>query len=103
MKLATEIRWQDRQFKIPVERVRQTEHWGYDAIFTAEASGSDALTPLGYLAAITNRMKLGTCITQVTTRPPTVTAQAFQTIDHMSGGNRVMIGLGSSGPHSAEG
>src|ERR1700722_17532999 len=103
MKLATEVRWQDRIFKIPVERVRQSEHWGYDAVFTAEANGSDALTPLGYLAAITNRIKPGSCIIQVTPRPPAVAAQAFQTIDHMAGGDRIMIGLGSSAPYSAEG
>ena len=51
MRLATEIRWQDRTFQIPLERIRLTEELGYDAVFTSEGWGSDGLTPLGYLAA----------------------------------------------------
>lgn len=103
MKLATEIRWQDRRFRLPLERVRLTEELGYDAIFTSEGWGSDGLTPLGYVAAVTTRMKLGTSITQVTARSPAATAMAFQTLDALTGGGRVMVGLGSTRPYVAEG
>jgi alkanesulfonate monooxygenase SsuD/methylene tetrahydromethanopterin reductase-like flavin-dependent oxidoreductase (luciferase family) len=65
--------------------------------------GNDALTPLGYLAAITNRMSLGTHIATLTARPPTVLAQAIQTIDAMAGGNRVIVGVGGGFPSSCEG
>jgi alkanesulfonate monooxygenase SsuD/methylene tetrahydromethanopterin reductase-like flavin-dependent oxidoreductase (luciferase family) len=97
-KLATEIRWMDRRFRMPVERVQLTERLGYDAVFTAEGTGSDALTPLGYLAAVTKRINLGTHVASLTARPPTVLAQAFQTIDAMAGGDRVIVGLGNSLP-----
>ena len=101
MQLATEIRWQDSRFMVPIERIQASERWGYDAVFTAEAFGSDAFTPLGYVAALTERLTLGTCIAQVTGRSPGVTAMSYQTLHAMSGG-RVMAGLGSSsGPLSA--
>jgi hypothetical protein len=47
VRLATEIRWQDRTFQIPLERIRLTEELGYDAVFTSEGWGSDGLTPPG--------------------------------------------------------
>ena len=102
-KLATEIRWMDRRFKMPVERIKLTEQLGYDAVFTAEGTGTDALTPLGYVAAITSRIKLGTHVASLTARPPTVLAQAFQTIDAMAGGDRIIVGLGNSLPSYCEG
>lgn len=102
MKLATEIRWQDRRFAMPVERIRATERWGYDALFTAEGAGSDALTPLGYAAAITERLTLGTCIAQNTGRSPAALAMAFQTLAAMTGPGRVLAGLGSTNPVTAE-
>ena len=95
MKLATEIRWQDRRFGVPVERIRASERWGYDAVFTAESGGSDVFTPLGYVAAITERLTLGTCIAQVTGRSPGVTAMSYRTLQAMSG-RRVIAGLGNS-------
>jgi alkanesulfonate monooxygenase SsuD/methylene tetrahydromethanopterin reductase-like flavin-dependent oxidoreductase (luciferase family) len=101
MKLATEIRWQDSHYRVPVERIRLTERCGYDALFTAEGNGSDAFTPLGYAAAITSRLQLGTCIAQVTGRSPAATTMQFQTLHHMSGG-RVIAGLGSTNPNWSE-
>jgi len=44
IELATEIRWQDRRFEVPMERITKSEEWGYDAVFTAEGYGSDSLT-----------------------------------------------------------
>jgi alkanesulfonate monooxygenase SsuD/methylene tetrahydromethanopterin reductase-like flavin-dependent oxidoreductase (luciferase family) len=103
MRLATEIRWQDRAFQIPLERIRFTEELGYDAVFTSEGWGSDGLTPLGYLAAVTRRLKLGTSITQVTARSPAATIMAMQTLNAMTGGGRVMLGLGSTRRYVTEG
>jgi len=103
VQLATEIRWQDRSFTIPLERIRLTEELGYDAVFTSEGWGSDGLTPLGYLAAVTQRLKLGTSITQVTARSPAATVMAMQTLNALTGGGRVMLGLGSTRPYVAEG
>jgi hypothetical protein len=55
MKIASEIPWQGRRFELPIERIKGCERFGFDAVFTAEGIGSDALTPLGDLAAVTNR------------------------------------------------
>ncbi|GAA3096814.1 LLM class F420-dependent oxidoreductase [Pseudonocardia yunnanensis] len=103
MKLATEVPWQDRRFTIPLERIRRCERFGFDAVFTAEGVGNDGLTPLGYLAAVTERLVLGTHIATVTARPPTVLAQALGTIDAMAGGGRVIAGVGGGFPSSCEG
>jgi alkanesulfonate monooxygenase SsuD/methylene tetrahydromethanopterin reductase-like flavin-dependent oxidoreductase (luciferase family) len=103
MKLATEVPWQDRRFTIPIERIRRCERFGFDAVFTAEGVGNDALTPLGYLAAVTERLSLGTHIATLTARPPTVLAQALGTIDAMAGGGRVIAGVGGGFPSTCEG
>ena len=101
--LATEVRWQDRRFRVPIERIVLSEELGYDAVFTAEGHGSDALTPLGYVAARTQRLKLGTRIIQVTGRPPASAARALMTLEHMAGPGRVIAGLGSTSPQTTEG
>ena len=59
IELATEVRWQDRRFEVPMERIVLSEKVGYDAVFTAEGYGSESLVPLGYIAAHTKRLKLG--------------------------------------------
>src|SRR3984957_7845132 len=102
-KLATEVRWQDRRFQIPMERILLSERLGYDAVFTAEGFGSEGLVPLGFIAAHTQRLSLGTRILQVTGRPPSVAAMAIQTLNHLTGGDRVIVGLGSASPMASEG
>ena len=77
IELATEVRWQDRRFKVPIERILFSEKLGYDAVFTAEGYGSETLVPLGYIAAHTKRLKLGTRILEVTARAPAMAAMAF--------------------------
>ena len=84
------------------EQVALAEELGYDSIWTAEAYGSDALTPLAWLGASTERIKLGTGIVQMSARTPTATAMAAMTLDHLSNG-RMMLGLGVSGPQVVEG
>jgi alkanesulfonate monooxygenase SsuD/methylene tetrahydromethanopterin reductase-like flavin-dependent oxidoreductase (luciferase family) len=103
VELATEIRWQDRRFQLPMERILLSERLGYDAVFTAEGYGSDAFVPLGLVAGHTTRLKLGTRIAEVTGRPPAVSAMAYQTLNHLTGGGRVLAGLGVASPMAAEG
>ncbi len=89
--------------EVPVERVKQAEDLGYHSVWTAEAYGCDALTPLGYLAALTSRIKLGTAVVQLAARPATTLAMTAMTIDAMAGGGRMIIGVGVSGPQIVEG
>jgi F420-dependent oxidoreductase-like protein len=81
---------------------KRAEALGYWGFFTAEAYGSDALTPLAWVGAHTERIKLGTAIIQLSARTPTATAMHVLTLDHLSGG-RVILGLGVSGPQVVEG
>jgi F420-dependent oxidoreductase-like protein len=95
--------WAGAELKLPVERVQHAERLGYDSVWTAEAYGADALTPLAYLAALTSRIKLATGVVQISARTPAATAMAFATIDAMAGRGRVIAGLGLSGPQIVEG
>jgi len=84
------------------EAIAEAEKLGLDSIWTAEAYGSDGLTPLAWWGASTQRLKLGTAITQISARQPAATAMAAMTLDHLSGG-RFILGLGVSGPQVVEG
>lgn len=88
---------------LPTEAVIQAEKSGFHSVWTAEAYGIDALSPLAYLAAVTERIKLGTAVVQVAARTPAATAMHAMTIDALAGGNRTIIGLGVSGPQIVEG
>lgn len=88
---------------VPVDIVRRAEALGYHSVWTAEAYGSDALSPLAYLAAVTERIKLGTAVVQLAARPPATLAMQAMTIDALAGGNRMIIGIGVSGPQIVEG
>lgn len=85
-----------------VDIAQEAERLGYDAVFTAEAWGSDVFTPLAWIGAHTKRIRLGTGIAQLSARAPTATAMAALTLDHLSGG-RMILGLGVSGPQVVEG
>ena len=82
--------------------VIEAERLGFESVWTAEAYGSDALTPLAWWGASTSRIKLGTGIIQMSARTPSATAMAAMTIDHLSQG-RFILGLGVSGPQVVEG
>ena len=84
------------------ELVTAAEESGFDAIFTAEAWGSDAFTPLAWWGRETSRVRLGTSIVQMSGRAPTSIAMHALTLDHLSGG-RVVLGMGVSGPQVVEG
>ncbi len=84
------------------EAVLEADRLGFDSVWTAEAYGSDALTPLAWWGAATQRIKLGTSIVQISARTPAATAMAAMSLDHLSGG-RMILGLGVSGPQVVEG
>jgi F420-dependent oxidoreductase-like protein len=81
---------------------QEAERLGFDSIWTAEAWGSDAFTPLAWIAAHTERVRLGTAVVQLAARTPTATAMHALTLDHLSNG-RLILGLGVSGPQVVEG
>jgi F420-dependent oxidoreductase-like protein len=85
-----------------VEAIAEAERLGFDSMWTAEAYGSDCLTPLAWWGSATERIKLGTAIVQMSARQPAATAMAAMTMDHLSGG-RFILGLGVSGPQVVEG
>jgi len=85
-----------------LEAIQEAERLGYTSVWTAEAYGSDALTPLAWWGAHTTTVQLGTGIVQMSARTPAATAMAAMTLDHLSGG-RVILGLGVSGPQVVEG
>ncbi|MDQ4007501.1 MAG: LLM class F420-dependent oxidoreductase [Actinomycetota bacterium] len=85
-----------------LELVEEAERLGFDAVFAAEAWGSDALTPLAWFGSRTSRVRLGTALVQLSARTPTAAAMHALTLDHLSGG-RVVLGLGVSGPQVVEG
>lgn len=98
MRTATTIEGTRENVQLAVE----AEKLGLDVCWVAEAWGPDAPSTLGYLAARTDRMLLGSGIIQVGTRTPVAIAQAALTIAELSGG-RFLLGLGPSGPQVLEG
>src|SRR5919106_6278096 len=84
------------------DAIAEAEKLGFDSVWTAEAYGSDGLTPLAWWGSQTERIKLGTAITQMSARQPAMTAMSAMTMDHLSGG-RFILGLGVSGPQVVEG
>jgi F420-dependent oxidoreductase-like protein len=103
MKLGLSIGYSGARLRIPIERIKLAEQLGYDSVWTAEAYGSDAITPLAWIAAQTERIRLGTGIMQLAGRTPAMCAMQAQTVDALAGGNRVIAGLGVSGPQIVEG
>jgi F420-dependent oxidoreductase-like protein len=95
--------WSGADVEVPVARVQLAERLGFDSVWTAEAYGADALTPLAYLAAVTTRIRLATGVVQISARTPAATAMAFATLEGLAGRGRVIAGLGLSGPQIVEG
>src|SRR6202790_832237 len=103
MKLGLSIGYSKAHLEIPVTLVQRAEELGYDSVWSAEAYGSDAVTPLAFLAALTRRIKLGTGIMQLAARTPANAAMSAATVDAMAGGGRFIAGIGVSGPQIVEG
>jgi len=103
MKIGIEVDWQRAKFDISRERLQLVDDLGYDMVFCAEAHGSDAISPLGYVLGATKRIGVGTRIAQNTSRSAPALAMAYQTMRHMAPGREIIAGLGSSGPAHTEG
>ena len=103
MKLGLALAWDGADVDVDIARLRLAEELGFDSVWTAEAYGSDALTPLAYVGAHTRRLRLGTAIAQLAARAPASAAMAANTVDALAGRGRVILGLGLSGPQIVEG
>ncbi|MBV9996616.1 MAG: LLM class F420-dependent oxidoreductase [Caulobacteraceae bacterium] len=103
MKLSLSLGPRGRDVTPPMELILLAERLGYDAVWTAETYGADAMTPLAYIAALTKKIKLGTSIAQIDARTPANLAMCAQTIDALAGGGRMRVGIGTSGPQIVEG
>jgi F420-dependent oxidoreductase-like protein len=102
MKLGLMVGYSGAQVALDLEGIKEAEALGYDSVWTAEAWGSDAVSPLAWIGANTTRIKLGTAIMQLPGRSPANTAMTAMTLDALSGG-RFILGLGTSGPQVVEG
>lgn len=103
MKLALAIGYSGARLEVPIDLIQHAERLGFDSVWTAEAYGSDAITPLAWIAAKTERIRLGTGIMQLAGRTPAMCAMQCMTVDALAGGGRMIAGLGVSGPQIVEG
>lgn len=103
MRLGLSIGYSGARLEVPVALVQRAEALGYSTVWTAEAYGSDAVTPLAYLAAVTKRIGLGTAVMQLAARSPANAAMCAGTVEALAGGGRFIAGLGVSGPQIVEG
>ncbi len=102
MRLGLNLGYSGAAIALPADLIREADRLGVYAVWTAEAYGSDAVTPLAWIGALTRRLRLGTAIMQIPARTPAATAMTALTLDQLSGG-RFLLGLGVSGPQVAEG
>jgi F420-dependent oxidoreductase-like protein len=102
MRLALNIGYSGGQLSVDMDLVREAERLGFHSVWSAEAYGSDAVTPLAWIGGQTTRIHLGTAIMQMPARTPAMTASTATSLDQLSGG-RFLLGLGVSGPQVVEG
>ncbi|GAB4527353.1 MAG: LLM class F420-dependent oxidoreductase [Anaerolineae bacterium] len=102
MRLGLNVGYSGSKFELPMDLILEADRLGYYVVWTAEAYGSDAVSPLAWIGALTQQIHLGTAIMQMPGRSPANTAMTAMTLDQLSGG-RMILGLGLSGPQVAEG
>ena len=102
MKLGMHLGYWNRAPYHAIDVVQEAENLGYDSVWTAEAYGSDAISPLAWLGSHTSKIKLGTSVMQLSARTPVCGAMTALTMDHLSNG-RFIMGIGVSGPQVVEG
>lgn len=102
MRLGLMIGYSGARLDLPLATIQEADRLGYYAVWTAEAYGSDSVTPLAWIGALTSKIHLGTAIMQMPARTPAMTAMTAITLDQLSG-NRMLLGLGLSGPQVVEG
>ena len=102
MKLGVLLGYSGKKISLPIKLLKHAEELGYESAWTAEAYGSDAVTPATWMLAHTEKIKVGTAIMQVPARSPAMMAMTAMTLSQLSGG-RFIMGLGPSGPQVVEG
>ena len=102
MRLGIMIGYAAGKMDLPIELVQEADRLGVYAVWSAEAYGSDAITPLAWLGALTKNIKLGSAIMQMPGRTPANAAMTAMTLNQLSQG-RFLMGLGLSGPQVVEG
>ncbi len=102
MRLGLMLGYASSRINLPLELVQEADRLGVYAVWAAEAYGSDAITPLSWLGALTGDIRLGTAIMQMPGRTPANAAMTAMTLNQLSGG-RFLMGLGLSGPQVVEG
>ena len=102
MRVAISLRLANDDWRTASDYVVEAERLGVDVVWSAEAWGHDAVTPLAFIAARTSRIRLGTGIMQVGTRTPALVAMTAMSLASMSN-QRFLLGLGVSGPQVIEG
>jgi F420-dependent oxidoreductase-like protein len=102
MRLALNIGYSGGRLSVDMDLVREAERLGFHSVWSAEAYGSDAITPLAWIGGQTSCIHLGTAIMQMPARTPAMTASTATSLDQLSGG-RFLLGLGVSGPQVVEG
>ncbi len=102
MKLGLQAGYSPATMQLPIDKVLEAERLGFNSAWTAEAWGSDAVTPAAWMLALTSTLKVGTAIMQMPARTPACTAMTAMTLDQLSGG-RFLLGIGPSGPQVVEG
>lgn len=102
IRLGLMLGYSGKQIQLPIDLVKHAEAVGFDSVWTAEAYGSDAITPAAWLLAHTDKIKVGTCIMQMPARTPAMAAMTAMTLNQLSN-HRFICGLGASGPQVVEG
>ncbi|HSH01131.1 MAG TPA: LLM class F420-dependent oxidoreductase [Anaerolineae bacterium] len=102
MRLGLMLGYAGRTIELPLDLIKAADELGYYAIWTSEAYGSDAISPLAWAGALTKNVKLGTAIMQMPGRTPANAAMTAMTMNQLSNG-RFLMGLGLSGPQVVEG
>jgi F420-dependent oxidoreductase-like protein len=102
MKLGLLVGYSPATLSMPMELIKEAEGLGFSSVWTAEAWGSDAVTPAAWILAQTEKISVGTAIMQMPARTPAATAMTAMTLYALSGG-RFILGLGPSGPQVVEG
>jgi len=102
MKLGLLVGYSPATMSMPLDLIKQAEGLGFDSVWTAEAWGSDAVSPAAWVLAQTDKINVGTAIMQMPARSPAATAMTAMTLYALSGG-RFILGLGPSGPQVVEG
>jgi F420-dependent oxidoreductase-like protein len=102
MRLGLNVGYSGARMRLDMDLITEADRLGFHSVWTAEAYGSDAVTPLAWIAARTEKIHVASGIMQMPARTPAMTAMTAMTLDHLSNG-RFLCGLGVSGPQVVEG